>query len=302
MQCTRFVYIMSTLLFSPHIGALQRYFTPLRILFPKYISTITKHTQQKPCMWFPTHSTTLSPLKELRFRTTEQQQTPSLPHVSYALHDAADTGDHEQVRTLICSAREVRKTIDIPNAAGWTPLMLAIAKKRYGPLTLLLDAGADLYNKRNIQLSAFDIAQRHPKVIIFLKERGYLKPLAGSIFGEIWALSQEGLDMRVQIALVKSSLEDQFLAAAEVGNLPDLKAFWEKQDAETQKFLITTSNDAGETAFLRAVLRGYLDTAQFLLDQGADKYARTYAGESAMDLAIMCNDEPMMKLLVQKLQ
>src|SRR5438874_606849 len=127
MHCARFISIMNMLLFVQHISALQRFFTPIRTM-RKYISTISQQTKKTPHFWFPTHNNTVP----LKVRLADQlNNQPFIPQISYALHEAAASGNHERVRKLLGSAcqREGRKEVDTPNAAGWTPLMLAVAKK-----------------------------------------------------------------------------------------------------------------------------------------------------------------------------
>jgi hypothetical protein len=122
----------------------------------------------------------------------------------------------------------------------------------------------------------------------------------GSKWGQKSILSTEQLQATKIFVTFRTNAKSQLFELVEAGGIDELFAFWKSISPGTQSFLLTASNERGETAFLRAVMRGDLEVAQFLFISGADRYAVTFAGENAMDLAIACGDESMMKLLVQK--
>ena len=215
-----------------------------------------------------------------------------------ALAIAARAGRGPIVETLIADASdEERRQIDMPDARGSTPLMIAIHSGRTAVARNLLEAGAgvgamnamgetalaeaayadqedigDLLIKKGAKVDTVDRYGKSP--ICYAAARG-----ATRLVGE---LLDAGVDVNARYG-------GQLTALMWASGFPDVTQT--DHAVATVRLLIARGakvdlvDDRGRSALMTAAALNRFDTARALLEAGASRALRDKAGKSAADLA-----------------
>ncbi|KAF2202721.1 ankyrin repeat domain-containing protein [Delitschia confertaspora ATCC 74209] len=212
----------------------------------------------------------------------------------YAIHEACREGQTTKVETLLSSNSKLAHLrdpderlpihwavsynhlsivellvqvksfdVDVPDAAGWTPLMMACSRKNGDGeqvAELLLRKGADVNMKNNNGQTALHFVSSHPPAL----------DLARKLI-ETHKASARVKDRRGHLPLHR---------AAAVGSVPLLKLL-----LSSGKSPINATDIDGMTALHHAVSEGHGDAALFLLTQGAEWDKKDHEGHVALELA-----------------
>ena len=150
-----------------------------------------------------------------------------------------------------------KANIDAQSAKGWTAVTCAADKGHFEALTLLIEYKANI----NLRLEGDEnavfksLTGNHPKCAKLLMTNG----------AEIGKPSKSGLT--------------ELMIAADIGSLEITKSLLDKFNN------INETNHYGETALIRATLRGHQDVVTYLIEKGADKTKRDQLNKSAFDWA-----------------
>jgi len=227
-----------------------------------------------------------------------------------ALGLAARAGRDEIVAALLDGAPEAeRRQLDLPDARGATPLMLALHAGRSAVAQHLLDAGAAVEIADNQGETALSEAAYAGDVALgaALLARG-AKPATQDHYGKtpicyaaargaaglVAALLEAGVDVNARYG-------GELTALMWAAGHPDLTAT--ERAVATAKLLIAHGanvdlvDDRGRSALMIAAGLNRFETAQALLEAGAAKGLRDKNGASAADLAAT----PEMRALVEGL-
>ena len=215
-----------------------------------------------------------------------------------ALGLAARAGREDVVAALLDGAPEAeRRQIDLPDARGATPLMLALHAGRSAVARRLLDAGAvvdaaDIQGETALSEAAF-AGEEALGVALLQKgarpndpDRYGKAPIcyaaARGAAGLVGALLDAGVDIDARYG---GDLTALMWAAGH----PDLTAT--ERAVATVKLLLTRGakldlvDDRGRSALMIAAGLNRFETVRALLDAGASKGLRDKKGASAVDLA-----------------
>ncbi|MEI4272003.1 ankyrin repeat domain-containing protein [Klenkia sp. LSe6-5] len=221
-------------------------------------------------------------------------------------------GDTEAVRTAVRDQpRLLSTTVERAGQDGWTPLHVAVAEGRGDVVDVLLDAGADLEARTELDRTPLHVALEHaPELVDPLLARG-AEPdgAAAAYLGDTDRLAARldsgessvhddaetsllefaalgGSTATVQLLLDRGADPDDgaLLAAAQAGH-PDVVSQLLSAGAHVDR----RDPDTGRTALHAAVAAGPeragLDVVRLLLAAGADREATTSDGASALDIA-----------------
>jgi uncharacterized protein len=200
---------------------------------------------------------------------------------------ASETGDAAMVKRLL----EAGANPNLALLAGETPLMVA-ARSGYAEICeLLLNKGANInsHGSRGQTALMWAASQKHPDVVAVLLAHHADLNLHSDVWSEVMAVPPHGY-LPYNRAIPHGG-ETALLFAARVGDL------------DSAKLLVAAGanvNDAdawGVSATVLAAHSGFRGLVAFLMDKGADPNA-AQAGFTALQEAIMCRDEEMVKILV----
>ncbi len=224
-----------------------------------------------------------------------EAQASDLREMNKWLHASAITGDVETLRRLLAEGANVEGDAEDDES----PLALAAGRGHVEALRLLLEAGADVEGCAHCGSSAlYEAASGNSlECVRLLLEHG---ASARESLGPCWQTPLEAAARNDNIPMAQLLLEYGADVNAPDGDgdiTPLMEAADNAASAEMVRFLLAQgaeleARDCSErTALLFAVARGSWDAVDALLEAGADIYAASHRGGSAMACAAEEDDE-----------
>ena len=164
---------------------------------------------------------------------------------------------------------EKKATIDAQSAKGWTAVSCAADQGQLEALKLLIDHKANI----NLRLQG--------------DENAVFKALSGNNPKCAKLLLLNGAEVGTP---TKSGLTE-LMVAADIGDLESTKLLLNKFNN------INETNHYGETALIRATIKGHQDVVAYLLELGADKTKKDKLNKTAFDWAEEKSDKELTNLL-----
>lgn len=192
------------------------------------------------------------------------------------LHVAAKAGSARVIRRLI----EAKADVNAVTTTGATPLQFAAASGSRDAIAALLDAGADV-NAREPQWGQtplmFAAGMGRTEAVRLLLSRGADAAVTGTVVDLKLRNQSDAADSRKRNARVAAAqreaaarLTGKANSAPAGGGRPAARATDSGGEPEPLGYADLVGKQGGLTALLLAVREGFDDTAQALLDEGAD--------------------------------
>ena len=220
------------------------------------------------------------------------------------LSDAVWNGDILHVQHLIASGDDV----NAESEDAITPLFLAITKKHYDMVKLLLDSGADVNHeiqKKDSTPLLYAIGQKQKDIVELLLDRGadVNHEIMNRLTPIIFAIGEEQNDIAVVELLLKKGANINYETTD--GNTPLLSAIRAKQKDIVELFLdrgadVNHEIKKGWTPLLYAIEQKQKDIAELFLDRGADVNHENMRGRTPLFYSIEQKQKDIAELFLDR--
>ena len=200
-----------------------------------------------------------------------------------------------------------RQVINRPDYYGFTALMKASFYGNFDGVRFLVEHGADVYAKCVLGYTACDLAmqRKHPEIVDYLLSR-MCKPRRAEVAHssamfdgssaknpetDEYALAKLRGDkevagyLRDSVNLIKGHAQNLSSLISDKNRLVDMIKMFDNIPEELRSEVIHCSDSLGRSAWMTASLSGNLEAVRFLVEHGANIYAKDDDGHDAYALA-----------------
>lgn len=216
-----------------------------------------------------------------------------LPEPSLSLHEAAATGNFEQVKSLLSEGAGINSR----ERAMWTPLHRAVMNGHKRVVELLLAEGADVDARNSFGASALHCAveRDHKDVVELLTGKG-ANANATTASGDTplqYAAYANNREI-IQLLLEKGATIATIHLAVYMGDLAKIEAF--TQEGAN----INVLDGHGYAPLHYAVQNSQKQAIELLIVKGADTRVENWQGQTPLDIALSRNQKDIVELLLTK--